>query len=150
MSSPAKRAASSPPAPARSSMIPSSQALGVAGVQRHERAGEDGGLVAAGAGPDLDDHVLVVVRVAVDKLRPDRLRELLYLLLRLPRLGRVELPFLDVFGLWNELPRLPLGRDRVEQLLAHLGAAAHPRVLLGDLGVVALVAVDVRVGKFFS
>jgi hypothetical protein len=61
--------------------------LGVAGVHLHKLAGEQGRLVAAGAGPDLDDHVLVVVRVAVDKLRPDLLRELLYLLLGLPRLA---------------------------------------------------------------
>ena len=38
--------------------------LGVADVHPVELRGEQGGLVAAGAGPDLHDHVAVVVRVA--------------------------------------------------------------------------------------
>ena len=39
-------------------------ALGVALVHPKELGGEQGRLLAAGSGPDLDDHVLVVVRIA--------------------------------------------------------------------------------------
>jgi hypothetical protein len=40
--------------------------LGPAGVHAVQVAGEQGGLVATGARPDLDDHVLVVVGVLGD------------------------------------------------------------------------------------
>jgi hypothetical protein len=46
-----------------------------------ELASEEGGLVTASAGPDLDDDVFVVVRVAVDELGPDALGEVFDLLL---------------------------------------------------------------------
>ena len=42
-------------------------ALGVAAVHAVEVAGEEGGLVAAGGGADLDDDVLVVVRAFRDE-----------------------------------------------------------------------------------
>ena len=51
--------------------------LGVAGEHLVEVAGEQRGLVAAGAGADLDDHVLVVVGVALDHRQPDPLGQLL-------------------------------------------------------------------------
>jgi hypothetical protein len=49
------------------------EAVSVAGVHLVELAGEEGGLVATCAGPDLDDNVLVVVRVAIYELGPDPL-----------------------------------------------------------------------------
>ena len=45
-------------------------ALGVADVHPVELGGEQRGLLAAGAGPDLDDHVAVVVRVARQERAP--------------------------------------------------------------------------------
>jgi hypothetical protein len=51
------------------------EAVGVAGVHVVELACEESGLVAARAGPDLDNDVLVVVRVAVDEFGPDVLGE---------------------------------------------------------------------------
>ena len=51
--------------------------LGVAGEHLVEVAGEQRRLVAAGAGADLDQHVLVVVRVALDHRQADLLLELL-------------------------------------------------------------------------
>ena len=51
--------------------------LRVAGEHLVEVAGEQSRLIAAGAGPDLDDHVLVVVRVALDHRQADLLGELL-------------------------------------------------------------------------
>ena len=50
--------------------------LGVAGEHPVEVAGPQAGLVAAGAAADLDDHVLVVVGVALDHREPDLLLEL--------------------------------------------------------------------------
>ena len=50
--------------------------LGVARVHARELAGEDAGLVAAGAGADLDDHVLAVVGVAREHAHADLLAEL--------------------------------------------------------------------------
>ena len=54
------------------------EALGlrVARVHARQLAGEDAGLVAAGAGADLDDHVLGVVRVAGEGIGADLLGEL--------------------------------------------------------------------------
>ena len=126
------------------------QPFGVAGVHLHQLAGEQGGLVAAGAGPDLDDHVLVVVRVAVYELGPDLLGQLLGPRFGGLRLGRVELALLVVFGLRDELPRVPFGGDGVEQLARHLGPPPHARVLLGDVPVAPLVRKDVRVGELLG
>src|ERR671913_1590843 len=50
----------------RQGAVLEAEAVGGAGVHIVEFAGEEGRLVAAGAGPDLDDDVLFVVRVAVD------------------------------------------------------------------------------------
>ena len=52
------------------------EALGVAGEHAVEISREQAGLVAAGAGAQLDDHVLVVVGVAVDHRHADLLFEL--------------------------------------------------------------------------
>ena len=51
--------------------------LGVATEHVVEVARKEGGLVAAGPGPDLDNHVLVVVGVAFDHRQADLLRQLL-------------------------------------------------------------------------
>ena len=45
--------------------------LGVAGEHLEQVAGEQRGLVAPGPGADLDDHVLVVVGVALDHRQAD-------------------------------------------------------------------------------
>ena len=124
------------------------EAVGVAGVHVVELAGEEGRLVAAGAGPDLDDDVLVVVRVAVDELGPDALGEVFDPLLGVPRFGREKLPLLRVLGLGDELPRVAPGLYRLQQLPGELGPAPHARVLFGDPGVAPLVAEDVRVREF--
>jgi len=51
--------------------------LGVASEHFEEVAGEQRRLVAAGAGADLDDHVLGVVGVTLDHRQPDLLFQLL-------------------------------------------------------------------------
>ena len=53
--------------------------LGVAGEHLVEVAGEQRRLVAAGTRPDLDDHVLLVVGIALDHRQPDLLAEPLQL-----------------------------------------------------------------------
>ena len=45
-------------------------ALGVAVVHAEQLGGEEGGLLAAGTGPDLEDDVAVVVGVARQQLEP--------------------------------------------------------------------------------
>ena len=73
------------------------RALGVAGVHAVQVAGEQRGLVAAGAGADLDDDVLVVVRVALDHLQPDLLLERLQTRRRLLD-DRLQLRVIAVLG----------------------------------------------------
>src|SRR5215203_705774 len=124
------------------------EAVCVAGVNVVELAGEEGRLVASGAGPDLDDDVLVVVGVAVDELGPYALGEVFDPLLGIPRFGREELPLLRVFGLGEELPCVALGPYRLKQLPGQLGPAPHARVLFGDPGVAPLVVEDGRVREF--
>src|SRR5215208_3580123 len=123
--------------------------IGVAGVHIVQLAGEEGSLVAACACPDLDYDVFVVVGVAVDQLGPYALGEVPDLLFCRPRLGLEELALLRVLGLGDQLTRISLRLHGVEQLPAHLGPRANARVLLGDLGIVPLVAEDVGVRKFF-
>src|SRR5215210_1736574 len=123
------------------------ETIGVAGVHLVELAGEEGGFVAAGGGPYLEDHILVVVRVAVDELGPYLLGQLLdSLLSRLGLFGK-EISLFRRIGRRDQLPRLLGLLAGVEQPLRPLGTPPHPRVLLGDLGVAALVGVDVRVRK---
>ena len=59
-----------------------SEPLGVAGEHPIQVAGPQPGLVAARAGADLDDHVLVVVRIPLDHHQPDLVLELLQPLAR--------------------------------------------------------------------
>src|SRR5215217_1184113 len=124
------------------------EAVGVTGVHIVEFASEEGRLVAAGAGSNLDDDVFVVVRVAVDELGPDVLGESFDPLLGIPRFGREELPLLRVLGLGDELPRVALGLYRLQQLPGKLGPTPHARVLFSDPGVAPLVIEDVRVREF--
>src|SRR5215212_8999885 len=126
------------------------EAVGVAGVHVVDLAREERRLVAAGPGPDLDDDVLVVVRVAVDELCPDALGEVLDPLFGAPRFGREELALLRVLGLGDQLPRVPLGLYRFEQFSRQLCSTPHARVLFGDPGVAPLVVEDVRVREFLS
>ena len=132
--------------------------LGVAGQHLVEVAREQGRLVAAGAGPDLDDHVLVVVRVALDHRQADLLLELLE-----PgrRIGEDLAQLLVLAALVEQLARSlevvakpsPLQRQGVRALeLAELApdrgvalaVADHPRVahLSLELGEPLLELVD--------
>src|SRR5215212_5287580 len=120
----------------------------VAGVHVVDLACEEGRLITAGAGPDLDYDVFVVVRVAVDELRPDALGEVFDPLFGLPRFGREELALLRVLGLGDEFPRIPLGLHSFEQFSRQLCSAPHPRVFFSDPCVAPLVAIDVRVREF--
>src|ERR671913_164104 len=116
------------------------EAVCVAGVHVVELASEEGGLVTAGAGPNLDDDVFVVVWVAVDELGPDALGEVFDPFLGVPRFSRKELPLLRVLGLGDELPCVALGLYSLQQLPGELGPAPHTRVLFSDPGVAPLVA----------
>src|SRR5690606_9985585 len=71
-------------------------ALRVARVHAGQLAGEEAGLVAAGAGADLDDHVLGVVGVAREHAHADLLAERLEGVPALDELGLCELPHLRV------------------------------------------------------
>ena len=82
----------------RQGTVLEAEAVGVAGVAiraRRRRAA----CRRRRPGPDLDDDVLVVVRVAVDELGPDALGEVFDPLLGIPRFGREKLPLLRVLGL---------------------------------------------------
>ena len=116
-------------------------ALGVAQVHAQQVAGEQGGLVAARAGLDLEDDVLVVAGVARDEQQPQLLGELLALLLQLLDLGG------EVGVVGGELAR---GLDVVAGLLP--GAVrgddrGQLGVALVELARVGLVGVDRRVGE---
>jgi hypothetical protein len=50
--------------------------LGVAGEHPVQVGREEAGLLAAGSGPDLDDHILLVVGVGLDHREADLLFEL--------------------------------------------------------------------------
>ncbi len=120
--------------------------FGVADVHAHDLAGEQRGFVAAGAGADLHEDVLVVVRV----LRLEQDLELLFeRLLLLFELGQLEL---------GELAQLLLALDRLQHLFRvgealadapELAVLGHDFADLGDRlhGVAELlhVADDVRV-----
>ena len=93
-------------------------ALGVAGEHAVEVAGPQAGLVPSGAGADLDDHVLVVVGVALDHREPDLLREHLHALAGGLHLG-AQLGVVAALG--EHLPRA-------------LGVGLRMPPLLGELG----------------
>jgi hypothetical protein len=130
------------PIRSRQGLLLEAAPLGVAGEHPVEVAGEQAGLLSAGAAADLHDHVLVVGRVGLDHGQPD-------LLLELAQAGlgaREHLAQLGVVAvLGHHLPRTlgvrvavaPLERQRVGGLEGavrppHLGVA----VAIGDhLGV---------------
>src|SRR3954452_23960455 len=111
-------------------------ALGVAGEHPAEVAGPQAGLLPARARADLDDHVLVVVRVALDHREAELVLEALDLGLG----GREHLARLGVLGLGQELARAggvvgraaPLGRERAR--------GPERAGLAPDLGVAPAVA----------
>ena len=109
--------------------------LGVARVHAVEVAREDGGLVAARARADLDDDVLVVVRVAGQQHDLELVLEL----------GQPRLELLDLLG--GELLHV-LSRSRCAALLRLvelLGGREVLAGLLGELGLRALLLGQPRV-----
>ena len=105
--------------------------LGVAGQHLVEVAGKQRRLVAPGAGADLDQHVLVVVGVALDHRQPDLLFELLE-----PR-GRL-VDHLAQFGVLALLQQLPRALEVVLQrpvLAAPAARRLQLPVLPPDLGI---------------
>src|SRR5918998_288808 len=92
--------------------------LGVAGEHAEQVTRPQAGLVAAGAAADLDDHVLVVVRVGLDHREADLLLELLD-----PLAGGAQL-----------VAQLGVVGALVDQLLRALGIGHRAPPLLGQLG----------------
>ena len=90
--------------------------LRVAGIHPEQVAGEEGRLVAAGAGADLEDHVTVVVRVARHEQPPELGLDRL-----LPRLEHRELLARHAAHLLVGVVRHRAGRL---QLIAHRGPGA--------------------------
>jgi hypothetical protein len=116
--------------------------VGIARQHPVEVGGEQAGLLAARARPDLDDHVLLVVRVRLDHRQPDLLLELPEPLLR----GAQELTHLGVVAVLGQ--QLACARrvvGRAAPLLGQpLGRLERP-VGAADLGVAPLVAHHLRV-----
>ena len=109
--------------------------LGVADVHPEELLGEEGGLVAAGPGADLEDDVLAVVRVLRKEKEPDLLLE------------RLD-PAFQSFGLGlGHVAQLVTPGEGVEHLAGAgelvLSLAQLPD-LLDDLGYLPHRAVDLR------
>jgi hypothetical protein len=122
---------------------PEAAALGVAAEHPEQVAGPQPGLVAAGAALDLDDDVLVVVRVALDHRDADLLLELPEALARaLQQLA--QLGVVAVLG--EELLRTGRVVGRAAPLLGQLGGGLEPVVLAPDLGEPAAIGDDLGVG----
>src|SRR5215218_9476794 len=129
--------------------------LGPAGVHAVEVTGEQGGLVAAGAGPDLDDHVLVVVGVLGDQgpaepflqggLAGLGVGDLL--LQQHPPVGRALLALQLAGGgqVLSGRPPGPVGADHLAQLGVAPRQLDQPRLVGDDLGIGEL-ALDLVVG----
>ena len=101
--------------------------LGVADVHAHDLGGEERGLVAAGAGADLDEHVLLVVRIL-------RLQQDLQLVLE-RRLLRLELGELHLRQLAHRRRRsVSISRASARRLRTSLQLAIlrHDLLDLGD------------------
>ncbi len=121
--------------------------LGEAGVHPEELLGEEGGLVAAGAGADLDQHVLFVVRVLGQEQQLQLLFELPFPLLEPGQLLVGQLLHLRVVeqaaGLAQALFHLfPLA------VLLHQGA--HLGVGLGQLLVAGAVGQHLGAGELLG
>jgi hypothetical protein len=121
--------------------------LGVARVHPIEVGREQPGLVAAGARPDLDDDVLVVVGVRRQHHDLEFVFERLLALLELGELLAGELAHLgialgahDLLGVRDVIEHADVCRDRV-------GERRHARVLLGEAGVRLLIGEDLGVAE---
>ena len=130
------------PVPDRQRLDLEATPLRVPGQHPVQIAGPQGSLIAARAGPDLDDHVLVVVRIALDHRQADFLLERLQPLPRrfehVPHLGVVAVlgqklaSSLEIVGYAAVLGREPGGRFEFPVGLARrrvaLAVADHFRV----------------------
>ena len=118
-------------------------ALPVAGQHPVQVAGEQPGLVATGAGADLDDDVLVVSGVRLDHREPDLLLELGESHLRraqhLAELGVVAVLGEQLAGTGGVVGRAPVLLRELVCWLQVAVSAAHVRVA-------GTVADDVRIG----
>ena len=123
------------------------QPFGVLGEHPVEVARPQPGLVAAGAALDLDDHVLLVVRVALDHRQADLLLELLD-----PLAGAVQ--FLAHLGVLAVLGQQLLGAGRVvlgaAPLRGQLGRRLELAVGAADLGVALAVGDHLGVGHLLA
>src|SRR4051794_2154128 len=110
--------------------------LGVAGKHPVEVAGPQAGLLPARARADLDDHVLVVVGVALDHREAELVLEALDLGLG----GFEHLACLGVLGLGQQLPRARGIVGRAPPLGGEPARGPERAVLAADLGVALAVA----------
>ena len=123
---------------------PEPEPLRVASEHRVEVAGEERRLVATGAGPDLDDHIRLVVGIALDHRQADLFRKFLE-----PRRG-----------VRDQRLQLGVGGALVEQLAGageivgegrvfggQLAGGAEVAVLAAELGVALPVGNHRRVGE---
>ena len=131
-----KPPASPPDAASRSVLNP--RVLGVARQHLVEVAGEEGGLVAAGAGAHLDDDVLLVGRVSLEHLGAQLLLELGQLFARLGQLVLRHLADLLV-AVAEQLLCLQLLRRQLAPAPRQVTRRRQLLVLAGDLGVAPLV-----------
>ena len=109
-------------------------------------AGEERGLVSPGPGPQLDDDVLVVGRVALDHGEPQLLLDLRERRAGLGDLLLGERAHLGV-AVGRELGRLVLLGRELAPPAGQLGRAGEPLVLARHLGVAALVCEHGRVAQ---
>ena len=131
------------PSPMSSGSVLKPAPLGVLGEHPVQVAGPQPGLLAAGAALDLDDHVLVVVGVALDH----REAELLLDALEVGSAVREHLAHLGVVGaLGDQLARAVGVVLRAAPLLGQLRGRLEPPVLPADLGVPVAVPDHVGVG----
>ncbi len=121
--------------------------LGVARVHAVQVAREDRRLVTAGARPDLDDDVLVVVRVAREEHDLELVLEHREPGLELLDLLGGELPHLGVALLLEQLPGLVQLLRRRQVLARLLGELCLGTLLLGQPRVLRLVGEDRRIAE---
>ncbi len=109
-------------------------------------AGEERRLVAAGPGAELDDHVLVVGRVALDHREPQLLLDLGERRAGLGDLLLGERAHLGV-AVGRQLGRLVLLGRELAPPARQLRRAGEPLVLARHLGVAALVGEHGRIAQ---
>ena len=113
---------------------------------RKRSAGEERRLVAAGAGPDLEDRVLLVVRVAGNQQQPHLPLELRLALAEALELRAGHLRHLGVRVGQHGLGIRDLG-ERAAVARAGLDDRPQPGQLAGHLGIGLPVAGEARVGE---